>query len=92
MLPTPAFRRAFRLRAKAWAVVLAFPSTQPVLSAWCSAVRLVLCSRLVGLRNFYVHGYERLDANEVWATAKRFVPRIGEQVKALIPPDDDPTE
>jgi uncharacterized protein with HEPN domain len=48
--------------------------------------------RLIGLRNFYVHAYERLDANEVWATARRFVPRIGEQIGALIPPEDDPAE
>jgi uncharacterized protein with HEPN domain len=48
--------------------------------------------RLVQLRNFYVHAYERLDAREVWATATRFVPRIGRMVAALIPSEEEEAE
>ncbi|HLJ56920.1 MAG TPA: HepT-like ribonuclease domain-containing protein [Chthonomonadaceae bacterium] len=45
--------------------------------------------RLTQIRNFYVHGYERLRPEDVWRTAKRFIPGVGRVVAALIPPDED---
>ncbi len=48
--------------------------------------------RLVKLRNYYMHAYERLDAREVWATAIRFIPRVVTMVTALLPLDDEETE
>jgi uncharacterized protein with HEPN domain len=45
--------------------------------------------RLAQIRNFYVHGYERLRAEEVWSTAHRFIPRVGRLVTSLIPADED---
>ena len=48
--------------------------------------------RLVQLRNFYMHAYERLDAREVWATATRLIPRIKEQLTLLIPSPEEPVD
>lgn len=48
--------------------------------------------RLAQIRHFYVHGYERLRADDVWATATRLIPSIARQVTALLPPDDVTTE
>ena len=45
--------------------------------------------RLIQLRNFYMHAYERLDASEVWATATRLIPQIAEALAALLPEDED---
>jgi uncharacterized protein with HEPN domain len=45
-------------------------------------------TRLVRLRNFYVHAYERLDAEEVWGTANSLVHRVGRLVAGLIPVDE----
>lgn len=45
--------------------------------------------RLAQIRNFYVHGYERLKPEDVWGTAKRFVPRVLRLVTPLVPPDDE---
>lgn len=48
--------------------------------------------RLIQLRNFYVHAYERLDAKEVWGTATRFVPRVGRMIAPLIPEEGEGSE
>lgn len=45
--------------------------------------------RLSQIRKFYVHGYERLKPEDVWGTAKRFVPRVARMITPLIPEDDD---
>ncbi len=44
--------------------------------------------RLIQLRNFYVHAYDRLDPQEVWRTVTRLLPRIGDQIIELLPPTD----
>ena len=41
--------------------------------------------RLRELRNFYIHAYERIDAEGVWATARGLVRRVSEGVAGLIP-------
>ena len=46
--------------------------------------------RLAQIRNFYVHGYERILPEGVWGTAKRFIPRVSRLVTELIPPEDEP--
>jgi uncharacterized protein with HEPN domain len=45
--------------------------------------------RLVKLRNFYIHTYERLDATEVWGTANRLIPRVGRLAVDLISDDKE---
>ena len=45
--------------------------------------------RLIQLRNFYVHGYDRLRPEEVWTTATRLVPRIARLVIRLIEADGE---
>lgn len=45
-------------------------------------------ARLVKLRNFYIHGYDRLSSAEVWGTATRLVPRVGRLVARLITDED----
>lgn len=49
-------------------------------------------ARIVHLRNFYVHAYERLTPEEVWGTATKLVPRVGRMVTPLVPNDDAETE
>jgi uncharacterized protein with HEPN domain len=46
-------------------------------------------ARLVQLRNFYIHGYDRLSSEQVWGTAKKLVPRVARLVAGLLPPDGD---
>jgi uncharacterized protein with HEPN domain len=41
--------------------------------------------RLVRLRHFYIHAYEMVDANQVWATACRSVPEFLKAVEPLLP-------
>jgi uncharacterized protein with HEPN domain len=41
-------------------------------------------ARIVRLRNFYVHAYERLTPEEVWGTATRLVPKIARLVAPLL--------
>ena len=42
-------------------------------------------ARLIRLRNFYIHGYDRLlSPAEVWGTAIRLAPRVGRHVAPLI--------
>ena len=45
--------------------------------------------RLVQLRNFYTHAYERLTPEEIWGTAKRLVPRIGKFVASIVVSEDE---
>jgi uncharacterized protein with HEPN domain len=44
--------------------------------------------RLYQIRNYYVHGYERLKPEDVWGTAKRFIPRVARLKIPLITEDD----
>ena len=45
--------------------------------------------RLIQLRNFYVHGYDRLSVEAIWGTANRLVPRVARMIAPLIPPVRD---
>jgi uncharacterized protein with HEPN domain len=45
--------------------------------------------RLTSLRNFYVHGYEKLQADDVWGTAKGLVRNVERQLAKLIPNDEN---
>ena len=49
-------------------------------------------SRLIQIRNFYVHGYDRLGAEDVWGTAKRLIPRVARMIAPLIPTEEDTFE
>ena len=49
-------------------------------------------SRMVHIRNFYVHGYERLSIEEVWGTVRRLVPRVARLIAPLISQDDEQPE
>ena len=42
-------------------------------------------SRLVKLRNFYMHAYDRLSPSEVWGTAIRLAPHVSRLIARLIP-------
>ena len=45
-------------------------------------------ARLVQLRNFYMHGYERLSPEEVWGTARRLAPQVERIIARLVQADD----
>lgn len=38
-------------------------------------------ARITRLRNFYAHAYARLDAREVWTTARRFVAHVARLIE-----------
>lgn len=46
-----------------------------------------LWSRIVNIRNFYVHGYDRLSPEEVWGTSRKLIPRVARLVAGLLPPE-----
>ena len=48
--------------------------------------------RLRELRNFYIHAYERIDAEGVWNTARGLVRRVAEAVAQLIPAEETASE
>ena len=45
--------------------------------------------RIVKLRNFYIHAYERLTPEEVWRTANRLIPRVGRLVVDLMSDEEE---
>ena len=45
--------------------------------------------RLVELRNFYIHAYERVDPDGVWNTAQGLVRRVEQAIAPLVPPSEE---
>jgi uncharacterized protein with HEPN domain len=48
-------------------------------------------ARLIHLRNFYVHAYDRLTPEEVWGSAKKLVPRAARLIAPLIVEEEEET-
>jgi Uncharacterized conserved protein len=48
--------------------------------------------RIIRLRHFYTHAYERLDAREVWTTARRFIPQLERVLSALVQSEETETQ
>ena len=41
-------------------------------------------SGMIGMRNVLVHGYFSVELEEVWGTVERYVPRLREQIEAIL--------
>lgn len=46
-------------------------------------------AKAIGMRNALIHGYDRVDLDIVWGTTRRDIPRLLEDVEALLPPEQD---
>ncbi len=40
--------------------------------------------KLIRLRNFYMHAYEKLSSDEIWATATRLIPSVGSLISGIL--------
>lgn len=45
-------------------------------------------SRIRGLRNRMIHGYDDIDMDIVWDTVERDIPRLIEIIELLVPPEN----
>jgi len=41
-------------------------------------------SQIIGMRNILVHDYFRVDAEQIWSTVERDLPRLKEEIKAVL--------
>ena len=41
-------------------------------------------SGMIGMRNVLFHGYFSVELEEVWGTVERYVPRLREQIEAIL--------
>lgn len=46
-------------------------------------------SKIVGMRNRVVHGYDKIDWPQVWSTANRDIPQLLQLLAPLVPPNDE---
>ncbi len=44
--------------------------------------------KMAGLRDVLIHAYQRVDIEEVWITATKFVPDLIRQIEPLVPSDE----
>jgi uncharacterized protein with HEPN domain len=42
---------------------------------------------IIGMRNWLVHGYAKLDAATIWETATKNLPELTEEILAFLPPE-----
>ena len=49
--------------------------------------RVLDLRKIVGLRNRLIHGYDAVDADIVWDIAQHHVPRLKQQIEALLDED-----
>jgi uncharacterized protein with HEPN domain len=46
-------------------------------------------SRMIGMRNRVIHGYDAVDLDIVWTTAHERIPELLALIEPLVPPDAD---
>jgi uncharacterized protein with HEPN domain len=55
--------------------------------AFCEQHPEIPWSRIRGMRNRMIHGYDDIDTDIVWDTVDRHIPRIVSQVERLVQPE-----
>ncbi len=43
---------------------------------------------IVDQRNVLIHAYDEIDNERIWALAEKDIPRLAQQLTALVPPDE----